>query len=344
MSASAPSRRGRAPRSHPPRVGFLGAGWIGRHRLQALSATGLVEPVAVADSDPGAARAAVDHVPRLEVRPGIEELLAMNLDGLVIATPSALHAEQAVAALEAGAAVFCQKPMARDAEETARVLDAARGADLLVATDLSYRHLEATRATREALTSGALGRVYAADLAFHNAYGPDRAWFRRRSQSGGGCLIDLGTHLLDLLRSLTGSRGIEVQAARVLCQGRRLEPGTDEVEDHAAAQLVTDAGATVQLACSWNLAAGRDCVFECSLYGTEGGITIRNVDGSFYDFIAEHRQGTAAQRLVEPPDDWGGRAIAAWGARLAQDRGFDPEAEDLLGLAVILDSIYACAR
>jgi predicted dehydrogenase len=98
----------------------------------------------------------------------------------VIATPSALHAEQAIAALDRGLAVFCQKPLGRDASETRAVVEAARRADRLLGVDLSYRYTRAAAALRDEVRSGALGEVYAVDLVFHNAYGPDKPWFYDR--------------------------------------------------------------------------------------------------------------------------------------------------------------------
>src|SRR3954468_10404626 len=98
-----------------PRVGFLGVGWIGRHRMEAMLATGAVEAAAIADPAPDPCDAALALAPAAERVSGLEELLALDLDGLVIATPSALHAAQAIAALEHGVAVFCQKPLGRTA-------------------------------------------------------------------------------------------------------------------------------------------------------------------------------------------------------------------------------------
>jgi hypothetical protein len=95
-----------------------------------------------------------------------------------------------------------------------------------------------------------------------------------------------------------------------------------------------------RLACSWRLQAGRQAVIEATFYGEHGGASLRNVDGSFYDFEAHHLRGTTSELLVSPPDDWGGRAAAAWAERLAQDRGFDPEAERLVDVARTIDRIY----
>jgi predicted dehydrogenase len=291
-----------------PRLGFLGVGWIGRDRLEAIERSGVAEVAAVCD-------------PAVDGTVPFEELL--GLDGIVIATPSALHAEQAIAALEAGAAVFCQKPLARDAPEAQRVVDAARAADRLLEVDLSYRHAEAFRAA----LAEPIGELLAADLVFHNAYGPDKAWFFDPRLSGGGCVIDLGIHLVDLALQIAG-RPERVEA--------RLHGSP--VETYATAQLDR-----VRLACSWNLHAGRDAAIEANFYGTDGGVSVTNVGGSFYDFRCDRFRGTERETLVEPPDAWGGRAAVAWAERLARGERFDPAADELVLLHETIDRIYACA-
>jgi predicted dehydrogenase len=320
-----------------PRLGFLGVGWIGRHRMEALVRENLAQVEVVADSRPEALAAVAELVPQAERADGLEALLDHDLDGIVIATPSALHAEQATRALERGVAVFCQKPLARDAAETRRVLAAAREADRLLGVDLSYRHVEALQAAHRIIDAGEIGHVHSLDLVFHNAYGPDKPWFTRPELSGGGCLIDLGTHLVDLALWLSGASEYEVVTARTLAlQGH-------QVEDNATAELSLGAEAEVRarLACSWFQSAGGECAFECTAYGTDGAVSVRNVGGSFYDFRAELWRGTSTEALVEPPDAWGGRAIGSWAARLANDRGYDPAADELELLARVLDDVYA---
>ena len=319
-----------------PRLGFLGVGWIGRNRMEALARDGLAQVAAVADPRAEALAAAAEVAPEAGRAGSLEELLEQDLDGIVIATPSALHADQAAAALERGLAVFCQKPLARDAEETQRVLEAARTADRLLAVDLSYRHVEALRAAHEQLASGAIGQLHTIDLVFHNAYGPDKPWFTDPELAGGGCLIDLGTHLVDLALWLTSGKAVGVETARTLSLHGHA------VEDHATAEL-SIGEVRARVACSWFSSAGRDCVFECTAWGSEGAVSVRNVGGSFYDFRAELRRGTGAETLVEPPDEWGGRAIAAWAERLRTDRSFDPVADGVELVAETIDAIYTQA-
>jgi predicted dehydrogenase len=329
-------------RKDVPRLAFLGVGWIGRNRMEGLVRAGRASVLAVADTDPEAAGAAIGLFPEATLADGLDSLLDLEPDGLVIATPSALHAEQAIAALERGIPVFCQKPLARNAAEAATVVEAARRADRLLGVDLSYRHVRAVRKVRAALEDGSIGTPFAAEFTFHNAYGPDKAWFKSRDLSGGGCLIDLGTHLVDLARWLLGTE-LEVASGRVLRQGRPLQGDGQEVEDYAAAELSGPDGLSVSVACSWWLSVGAEALIDVTIHGTSGSLNVQNVDGSFYDFRAELREGTKATSLAEPPDEWGPRALTAWSERLAADRGFDREAEDFVGVSRTIDGIYAAA-
>lgn len=324
-----------------PRLGFLGVGWIGQHRLQALVRSGLVEVIALADPVPALAEQAARLAPGAAVLPGISALLAQELDGVVIATPSALHAEQTMAALAAGLAVFCQKPLGRTAAETRRVVAAARTAHRLLGVDLSYRFVRGMQTIRALLQAGEIGQVYAVELVFHNAYGPDKAWFYDPVQSGGGCVIDLGLHLVDLALWTLGFPRVTHTASRLFAHGKPLGGCPTEVEDYAVAQLDLETGASVALTCSWRLPVGCDAIIGATFYGTQGGLALRNVAGSFYDFTAEHFRGTSRQILHEPPDDWGGRAAMAWAQQLATQPQFDPGVEPVVTVAEVLDAIYS---
>jgi predicted dehydrogenase len=339
--AAASTRRpaGRAA-STRPRVGFLGVGWIGRNRMQAILETGAVEACAIADASPETAAEAGRLAPGAEIHTSFESLLQSDLDGLVIATPSALHAAQTVAALERGMAVFCQKPLGRTATEAQAAVKAACKSDRLLAVDLSYRFTEGMARIREQVAGGDLGRVHAVDLTFHNAYGPDKAWFYDPALSGGGCVMDLGVHLVDLALWTLGFPRVAEVRAQLFAAGERLPARPTQVEDHALATLVLQTGAVIRLACSWRLHAGRDAVIGAEFYGSEGGAAFRNLEGSFYDFTAERFRGTSRETLSAPPDDWGGRAAADWAKRLAAGEGFDPKAWRIVEVARALDAIY----
>lgn len=329
-----------------PRLGFIGLGWIGLARMRSLREGGLARVACIADADPAALSAAAEELPEAEACGSMEALLEAAPEGVVIATPNACHAEQALAAIERGIPVFCQKPLATGYADARRLVDAAREGDVLLGVDMSYRRLEGVTLLRESLGghgSHRIGRLTALELTFHNAYGPGKAWFYDRRLAGGGCLLDLGVHLLDLAAWLTG-RALEHRSSTVLAKGRA--PAEGQVEDFAWVEL--RAGEVpVRVACSWNLHAGRDCRICFEAIGDEGALAIENVGGSFLDFQTELRQGTRSTLLCREDGAWGGKALAAWAVRVREGAGFDESIGAHVAALRLIDGVYervtACA-
>jgi predicted dehydrogenase len=329
-----------------PRLGFLGVGWIGAQRLEAVRDAGAAEVIALADADPARAAAVAGASGPARVCGDLDGLLAQELDGVVIATPTAQHAAQAARALEAGLPVFCQKPLGRTGAETRGVIDLARRRGLRLGVDMSYRYTVAVRAAEQALRDGRLGAPHAAELVFHNAYGPARSWSGDVTLAGGGALVDLGWHLIDLAAMLLGPLDPLAVHADLFAGGRRLGPDPGEVEDLALAQLTLSAGRALRLACSWHRAAGLDSVIEATVLDGEGrAVSVRNVAGSFHDLEAVLLEGSRSETLAAPPDAWGGRALVAWARALgAEGPGFDPAVERLGEVADVIDAIYGRPR
>jgi len=326
-----------------PRVGCLGLGWIGRSRLQALVESGVVDITLLWDDDPAALASAATIAPGARAAGSFDALLDGPIDGLMISTPSALHAEQTERALERGLAVFCQKPLARTRVETEHVVTMAREHDCLLSVDLSYRFARAFDVLTQFVHSGGVGEPLAIDLMFHNAYGPDKPWYYTRQLSGGGCAMDLGIHLVDLMLRLCGPAPPRVVASHLFSGGVRWEPDPEKVEDLAYVHFDMPGGAVVRIACSWRLPAGCDAVIGATVFGPLAGVRVRNVSGSFYDFVAERLDRGGIQLLTGPPDAWGGRAAVDWAMQLAKDAGYDPACEQLITLAGVIDDIYRVA-
>jgi predicted dehydrogenase len=182
--------------------------------------------------------------------------------------------------------------------------------------------------------------VYAADLVFHNAYGPDKGWARTPALAGGGCAIDLGIHLVDLALWTLGFPQVERVTSRLYANGQLLAPGSETCEDYAVAELALASGAVVRIACSWDISTGRDAVIEAHFHGSKGGAAMTNVDGSFFDFAAARFEGTRRIPLADPPDAWGGRAIVDWARRLAGGARYQNAIESIVQVASVLDRIY----
>ncbi len=326
-------------------LGFIGVGWIGRNRMEAFLAAGH-KAALIADPDPDNAYAAQQIAPEAYA---LEEGDTLNnepdIDGIVIATPSALHASQSIAALKSGKAVFCQKPLGRTAGEVRAVLRASKKADKLLALDLSYRYTQAFLAVYDVITKGEIGKVYVVNLTFHNAYGPDKAWFYDAAQSGGGCVMDLGIHLLDLAMYCLGFPDIKDVKSTLYRKGQKLSPGGKEIEDYASVTLCTELSTLINLQCSWNISAGQDAVIEATFFGTEGGVSFKNMGGSFYDFKAEKYRGTTSEIMILPPDDWMGKAGVIWADKVIGGAGFDSTtASQYIKVAEIIDRIYGRAN
>jgi len=324
-----------------PKLGFLGVGWIGRNRMEVIAKSQVAEVACIADTAVQNAEEAVKSAPQAKQVNSLEAILSEPMiDGVVIATPSAFHAEQSKLALEAGKAVFCQKPLGRNVEETKRVVEAARKQNKLLGVDLSYRYTQAMQQVYKVVQSGELGHIYAVELVFHNAYGPDKAWFYEPKLSGGGCVIDLGVHLVDLALWSMNFPAVKEVKSTLFAKGKPISMAEGKVEDYAAASIELEGNTQVQLNCSWNLPAGQEAIISATFYGMEGGVALKNINGSFYDFVAERYYGTKTERLCAPPDEWMGRAGVEWAKRVARGEGFDPAAEEFVKVAEVLDKIY----
>jgi len=322
------------------RLGFVGLGWIGTMRLESVSA--VAEVAALCEPAPQRLEEVARAHPGAATFSDFNEMLAadLRLDGVVIATPNSLHAPQTLAVLDRGLAVFCQKPLALNAREAREMVEAARKADRLLGVDYSYRYTEGARELSRAIEAGELGQVFSVDTVFHNAYGPDKPWCFDPRLSGGGALMDLGVHLIDLVLWLLGDPGVKEVHGGAWKGGQPLREG--EVDDFANARLTLEGGASASVAVSWNAHAGQDCVIRLSAFGTSGGAEFRNVDGSFYDFELARFSGRSGEVAVRESRDWLGKTILDWAGRLGE--GFDSAIGRSVRVSEVVDAVYGSSE
>lgn len=323
-------------------LGFIGVGWIGRNRMEALLQDEKINAAAIFEPSDENASEAKKVAKNALFRSSVSEVFQDgDLDGIVIATPSAMHAQQSIEALKSGKSVFCQKPLGRTAAEVKEVVKASKDANKLLAVDLSYRYTEAFKAIYQLIKKKEIGEIYAVDLVFHNAYGPDKEWFYDLEKSGGGCVMDLGIHLIDLALWCLDFPEVTNVNSNLYSKGKKLRPGEMQVEDFASVSMLSEKDTLINLDCSWHISAGKDAVIEANFYGTNGGASFKNLNGSFYDFQAEKYHGTQSELLVSPPDNWGGRAGIVWAEKLLAGEGFDANsASEFIKTAEIIDRIY----
>jgi predicted dehydrogenase len=237
--------------------------------------------VAIAESHPQRVREAAVrlHVPRTYA--DYHELLEQpDIDAVTIATPTHLHAAMAIDALKARKHVYLEQPMALNAKEAARIVEAARAAKRLLMVAHPWRFHRHTQLAKGLLDRGDAGEVYHVRASWVKRAGIPRigSWYTRKAMSGGGCLTDLGLPLIDLALYLCKDHDVATVTAQVHTRfgPRRLgegdvgrseaDPGTPfDVEDVASAFLRLKSGRSIALEVAWasfGTADGREPTME----------------------------------------------------------------------------------
>lgn len=323
-----------------PRLGFVGLGWIGRNRLTALLAARKAVIEGIYDTDPKQIKETLTIAPNAKVFDSYESLLTSEIDGIVIATPNSFHYEQIIKALQKNLPVFCQKPLARNSFEVQNILNLAKAKNKLLGIDLSYRYLRGSMLLKQLISGEKIGQIYAIESSFHNAYGPDKKWFYDKKLAGGGCLIDLSTHLIDYVLWILTTENVGSINSHLYADGEKCKSSGNKTENYASVNFLINDSILTQITSSWNTHAGQDAVINYSFYGTEGSLHLHNINGSYYDFILEHAQKTKKSILDAPPDDWGGGAIIKWATTLSKSASYDPSVQSILKVATIIDIVY----
>jgi predicted dehydrogenase len=246
------------------RVGVVGLGRAGRIHLDAWRAVPGVRVVAVCDPAPAVVAAA--RAEGLHAVADASELFAtVPLDAVSIAAPPAQHAPLAIAALESGLEVLCEKPLAIQGPSAMRMMQAAArtGRQLLLAT--KFRHVPDLVAARGLIAAGAIGEPLAFEIDFSSRVDMTGRWNARRSVAGGGVVIDNGCHAFDIVAFLFGT------VTRV--QATRLKPAQAlPVEDSATVMVEVTRGLIGRIDLSWSLATQRETYVM--VHGTAGSIDI----------------------------------------------------------------------
>lgn len=291
------------------RVGVIGLG-MGRNHIAGYQTHPGAEVVAIADIDPIRLKEIGDkyEVPR-RYDTADEMMARETLDVVSIATPNLFHHPMTLAAFKAGCHVMCEKPMALNAAEAREMLAAAQAAGKRLMIDFSYRFNEQSMMLKKQVDSGALGQIYFGRTVWHRRRGLPGfgGWFGQKAQSGGGPLIDLGVHRLDLALWLMGyPQPVWALGSTYNHLSSAMAAETNakfDVEDLAAGLIKFDNGATLVIEASWAANIKESELMETRLYGTQGGLVQRNLDET-YKFEAElflERDSHHFDMKVHPP-------------------------------------------
>lgn len=246
------------------RFGLVGAGRVGRDYVHALAESHRACLAAVADPRPDAARTVgADAWPHLPSAAAMIE--AVDLDAVVVSTPPDSHADLCLQFISEGIPVLCEKPFTITVESAERLLGAARRFGVALSMASKFRWVDGVMRARELLESGALGELNRVEIGFTAKVDMRDRWNADRRISGGGVLIDNGSHAVDLLSVFLGS------ITEVSCvEGPRLQGLPVEETVRLLARGCTGAIGIVDL--SWSLSHETDN-FLC-VYGTEGTVTV----------------------------------------------------------------------
>jgi predicted dehydrogenase len=215
-----------------------------------------------------------------------------GLDAVSVATPNKFHAPLSIAALKADLHVLCEKPMAMNAREAEEMLAAAKRAKRNLMINFSYRFSDMSYALKQQVDSGVIGDIYFGRTVWHRRRGIPGfgGSFTTKEMSGGGPLIDLGVHRLDLALWLMGyPEPVSVSGSAYNAIAReKAEKAkkTYTVEDLACGLVKFKNGATLIVEASWALNIQEREHMVTLLCGTKGGLVQKNVGGT-YQFTAE---------------------------------------------------------
>lgn len=346
------------------KVGIIGCGGIanGKH-FPALKKIKEVEMVAFCDIIENRAQQAKDNygTPNAKVFTDYKELLKENLDVVHVLTPNVSHAEITIAALKAGNHVMCEKPMAKTSQEAKAMIEAAKESGKKLTIGYQNRFRKDSQYLHHACQRGDLGEIYFAKAhAIRRRAVPTWGVFLDEQAQGGGPLIDIGTHALDLTLWMMNNYKVQYvvgKAYRKLADNENAanawgswDPKEYTVEDSAFGYITMENGATIFLESSWALNTLDVKEAKTSLYGTKAGadmdhgLTIngednqylyqKNVDLSiggvdFYDGVG---------------DDPALAEARAWIDAILYDKEVVVKPEEALVVTQVLEAIYKSSK
>ena len=255
------------------RFGIVGAGAIAQGYAKALEGCDDAEVIAVADVRKDAAAALAEPFGCATFSSHQEMAERSNLEAVLICTPPASHPEICLRFIEGKVHVLCEKPFAVNVADTIRVLEAARKKGVTITMASKFRYVPDVVEAKRIVDSGALGDVVLFENAFAARVDMSNRWNSDPAISGGGVLIDNGTHSLDLARYFLGP------LAEVLAiEGARM-PGLN-VEDTVSVFVRSKKGVIGTIDLSWTI--NKELDRYISIFGTRGAVLVGWKESRYY--------------------------------------------------------------
>lgn len=247
------------------KFGLVGAGAIAQAYAQAFEKTDIAEMVGVADIRTEAAQALAERLGCASY----ESYQAMNegaeLDAVIICTPPVTHEEIAIYFLQNKTHVLCEKPLSIDSQSARRMVDAAETAGVKLTMASKFRYVEDVIKAKSIVTSGILGEIVLFENAFTARVDMSSRWNANPKISGGGVLIDNGTHSIDIMRYFLGALA-EVQVV----EAKRIQ-GLP-VEDTVRIFAKSVSGVVGNIDLSWSI--NKELDYYIRIYGSQGTVSV----------------------------------------------------------------------
>ena len=263
------------------RIGIIGAGFISDYHIQGLQAAGGEIVILSSITEESALTKAKPYNIPNATGDYREVLDRQDIDAVLVLTPDFTHRDIAIQAAHAGKAIYLQKPMARNSNECREIIAAAGQAGVPLYVSFMHRYFEEVERTRELLDENILGRIFSVRQRNATAGAKWASWFYKKENVGGGVVMQLGVHGIDLLRYLFGDivavRATLAQMKHevVLADGSVVKPDNEDLA------LITYRFANGMIGIHeaiYNEVAGTDR-FRMEIYGEKGSAWLRTERG-----------------------------------------------------------------
>jgi predicted dehydrogenase len=274
-----------------------------------------------------------------------------EIDIISIATPNKFHMPLTLAAFKAGCHVLCEKPMAMNAGEGQQMIEAAEKAGKRLMINFSYRFHAQSQMLRKEVERGTFGDFYYGRTFWHRRYGMPGfgGWFGNKDLAGGGPLIDLGVHRLDLALWLMDYPEPEVVMGStyspIASEAAKKEGKEFTVEDLASGMIKFKNGASLVVEASWAGHIKDKEYMRTQLWGTKAGLVQKNTNGG-YSFDAEiylERDGNQFDLHLSNSLEESSCAMSHFASAILEDTPHIATGKEGLIVMKILDSLYESA-
>ena len=337
------------------KAGVIGLG-MGMGHLHGYLSHPDVEVTAIADARADRIEALSTTAPEFKGKTytnGMAMLEAEKLDIVSVVVPNFLHKDLTIAALESGANVLCEKPMAMNAAEAEEMLAAAKRCGKKLGINFSFRFTPQSRAMKDIVDSGALGDIYYGRSVWMRRRGipglNGGAWFFSKDKAGGGPLIDLGVHRLDLALWLMGYPEPAYVMGNTYCPiagDIAAKQGIEyTVEDFACAMIKFKNGASLELDASWAANIREAEQMTTRLLGSKGGLHQYNLNETYTFEVELYNEQYGRQYDTKLHDNSNAPSAYHMFADAVRDNSdFLVKPEEGITVMRLLDAIYESGR